>query len=175
VFYRLPKEQLIYGPLQVQSRIDQDRDISKDLSLWNQQGSRVVRGNTLVLPVDGTFLYVEPIYIQATQAKMPELKKIVLAVGNRLVYADNLAQAIRRLAQPPAPQEEGNAAAAPETAAVATPTVRTAPFADDAALVGSLREHLDRYRRLTAQGKLSEAGRELDALQQELNGKRKSR
>lgn len=174
VFYRLPKEQLIYGPLQVQSRIDQDRDISKDLSLWNQQGSRVVRGNTLVLPVDGTFLYVEPIYIQATQAKMPELKKIVLAVGNRLVYADNLAAAIRRLAQTPAPQEEGNAAAAPETAAGAAQTVRTAPFAGDAALVGSLREHLDRYRRLTAQGKLSEAGRELEALQQELSGKRKS-
>jgi uncharacterized membrane protein (UPF0182 family) len=105
---------------------------------------------------------------------MPELKKIVLAVGNRLVYADNLAQAIRRLAQAPAPQEEGNAAAAPETPAAAAPTIRTAPFADDAALVGSLREHLDRYRRLTAQGKLSEAGRELDALQQELNGKRKS-
>ena len=174
VFYRLPKEQLIYGPLQVQSRIDQDRDISKDLSLWNQQGSRVVRGNTLVLPVDGTFLYVEPIYIQATQAKMPELKKIVLAVGNRLVYADNLAQAIRRLARPPAPQEEGNAAPAPETAAAVGPDVRTAPSAEGAALVGSLREHLDRYRRLTAQGKLSEAGHELEALQQELNGKRKS-
>ncbi|MDE2141926.1 MAG: UPF0182 family protein [Elusimicrobia bacterium] len=171
VFYRLPKEQLIYGPLQVQSRVDQDRDISKDLSLWNQQGSRVVRGSTLVLPVDGTFLYVEPLYIQATQAKMPELKKIVLAVGNRLVYADNLAQAIRRLAQPPAPQEDGNASGAPETAA---PAARTAPFAGGAALLGSLRAHLDRYRRLTAEGKLSEAGRELDALQQELNGKRKS-
>jgi hypothetical protein len=167
VFYRLPKEQLIYGPLQVQSRIDQDRDISKDLSLWNQQGSRVVRGNTLVLPVDGTFLYVEPIYIQATQAKMPELKKIVLAVGNRLVYADNLAQAIRRLAQPPAPQEEVSAAA-PETGGA----VSTAPSAGGAALIGSLREHLDRYRRLTAQGKLSEAGRELEDLQRELNGKR---
>jgi hypothetical protein len=173
VFYRLPKEQLIYGPLQVQSRIDQDRDISKDLSLWNQQGSRVVRGNTLVLPVDGTFLYVEPIYIQATQAKMPELKKIVLAVGNRLVYADNLAQAIRRLARPPAPQEEGNAAAAPEAAPASGPDVRTAQSPQGAALVGSLRQHLDRYRQLTAQGKLSEAGRELEALQQELNGKRK--
>jgi hypothetical protein len=174
VFYRLPKEQLIYGPLQVQSRIDQDRDISKDLSLWNQQGSRVVRGNTLVLPVDGTFLYVEPIYIQATQAKMPELKKIVLAVGNRLVYADDLAQAIRRLAQPPAAQEDASVPV-PDNAAGAAPAARTAPFADGAALIGSLREHLDRYRRLTAQGKLSEAGRELDALQQELSGKGKQR
>jgi uncharacterized protein len=164
VFYRLPKEQLIYGPLQVQSRVDQDRDISKDLSLWNQQGSRVVRGNTLVLPVDGTFLYVEPIYIQATQAKMPELKKIILAVGNRLVYADNLAQAVRRLAQPPAPEED-MIAAAPRAESAA---------AGGGALVSSLRGHLDRYRRLTAEGKLAEAGRELDALQRELDGRRKS-
>lgn len=174
VFYRLPKEQLIYGPLQVQSRVDQDRDISKDLSLWNQQGSRVVRGNTLVLPVDGTFLYVEPIYIQATQAKMPELKKIVLAVGNRLVYADTLAQAIRRLARPPAP-EEGETSAAPEPAAGSGAAARAEPSAGSAALIGSLREHLDRYRRLTAQGKLSEAGRELDAIQDELDGKHRSR
>ncbi|MGH9393798.1 MAG: UPF0182 family protein, partial [Terriglobales bacterium] len=89
IFYRLPKEELIYGPLQIQSRVDQDRNISKDLSLWNQQGSRVIRATTLVLPVDGTFLYVEPIYIQAPQAKLPELKKVVLAVGNRLVYSDD--------------------------------------------------------------------------------------
>ncbi|HEY7855649.1 MAG TPA: UPF0182 family protein, partial [Terriglobales bacterium] len=100
IFYRLPKEQLVYGPLQIESRVDQDRDISKDLSLWNQQGSRVIRGTTLVLPVAGTFLYVEPIYIQATQAKLPELKKVVLAVGNRLVYADDLPTAMRELAQP---------------------------------------------------------------------------
>ena len=165
VFYRLPKEQLIYGPLQVQSRVDQDRDISKDLSLWNQQGSRVLRGSTLVFPVDGTFLYVEPIYIQATQAKMPELKKVVLAVGNRLVYANDLDSAIRRLAQPPAPHEEASeaptAATAPEKAGM--------PASGGAALAASLRAHLARYRELTARGKLSEAGRELEAMQEELN------
>jgi hypothetical protein len=174
VFYRLPKEQLIYGPLQVQSRVDQDRDISKDLSLWNQQGSRVVRGNTLVFPVDGTFLYVEPIYIQATQAKMPELKKIVLAVGNRLVYADTLEEAIRRLARPPAPSEDGNAEGDADASAAPAAAVETPASAGGAALIGSLRAHLDRYRRLTAQGKLSEAGRELDAIELELSGSRKS-
>lgn len=156
LFYRLPKEQLVYGPLQVQSRVDQDRDISKDLSLWNQQGSRVVRGNTLVFPVDGTFLYVEPIYIQATSAKMPELKKVVLAVGNRLVYADNLPQAIRRLAQPPAPREDEPADKPASTSVSA------------AGLLDSLRAHLERYRRLSAAGKHADAGRELDAVQEEL-------
>ncbi|MGH9541066.1 MAG: UPF0182 family protein, partial [Terriglobales bacterium] len=102
IFYRLPKDQLVYGPLQIESRVDQNRDISKDLSLWNQQGSRVIRANTLVLPVDGTFLYVEPIYIQATQAHLPELKKLVLALGDRLVYSDSLPQAMAELAQPEA-------------------------------------------------------------------------
>src|SRR5579863_2155737 len=100
LFFRLPKEQLIYGPLQIESRVDQNRDISKDLSLWNQQGSRVIRGTTLVLPVGNTFVYLEPIYIQATQARLPELKKVVLAVGNRLVYTDDLAQAMAEMAQP---------------------------------------------------------------------------
>ena len=165
VFYRLPKEQLIYGPLQVQSRIDQDRDISKDLSLWNQQGSRVVRGSTLVFPVDSTFLYVEPIYIQATQARMPELKKIVLAVGNRLVYADDLDTAIKRLAQPPAAHEQAPLAV---EAAEAAPLARAGARPSDSSALTSLRAHLDRYREFTAQGRLAEAGRELEAMQQEL-------
>ena len=169
IFYRLPKEQLIYGPLQVQSRIDQDRDISKDLSLWNQQGSRVVRGSTLVFPVDDTFLYVEPIYIQATQARMPELKKIVLAVGNRLVYADDLDSAIKQLARPPAAQEQAawESRAAGKTAE-ASPIARAGEAPGDSSVLASLRAHLARYRELTAQGKLSEAGRELEAMQQDL-------
>ncbi|MDE2237504.1 MAG: UPF0182 family protein, partial [Elusimicrobia bacterium] len=165
IFYRLPKEQLIYGPLQVQSRVDQDRNISKDLSLWNQQGSRVVRGSTLVFPVAGTFLYVEPIYIQATQAKMPELKKLVLAIGNRLVYADDLEEAIAELAK--APQEEGGQqpGAAQETAMPAGGTLTRSRLR-------SLRAHLQRYRELTSQGKLSQAGRELEELERELESRR---
>jgi uncharacterized membrane protein (UPF0182 family) len=168
IFYRLPKEQLIYGPLQVQSRVDQDRNISKDLSLWNQQGSRVLRGNTLVLPAGGTFLYVEPIYIQATQARMPELKKVVLALGNRIVYADDLPTAIRALAKPPAPGEEEVAAAADAADAAAAAPPARGRSAPERGLAASLSAHLARYRSLTAQGKLSEAGAELDAMQKEL-------
>ena len=79
----LSKQELILGPMQVAARINQDQNISKDLTLWNQQGSQVLRGQMLVLPVGDTFLYVDPIYIQATEARMPQLKKVVLAVGNR--------------------------------------------------------------------------------------------
>jgi len=80
--------------MQIDAQINQDQTISKDLTLWNQQGSQVVRGQTLVLPADDTFLYVEPIYIQATEARMPQLKKVVLAEGNTLIYADTYDQAL---------------------------------------------------------------------------------
>src|ERR1019366_6219462 len=84
----LSKQELIFGPMLIGARINQDQTISKDLTLWNQQGSQVLRRQILVLPVGNTFLYVDPIYIQATEARMPQLKKVVLAVGNRLVHAD---------------------------------------------------------------------------------------
>jgi len=76
VVLQLSKQELIFGPMQIAARINQDQTISKDLTLWNQQGSQVLRGQTLVLPVGDTFLYVDPIYIQATEARMPQLKKI---------------------------------------------------------------------------------------------------
>src|SRR5207244_6360640 len=97
VVLQLSKQELIFGPMQIAARINQDQNISKDLTRWNQQGSQVVRGQTLVLPVDNTFLYVEPIYIQATEARMPQLKKVVLAQGNSLIYADTYEQALAQL------------------------------------------------------------------------------
>ena len=97
VVLQLSKQELIFGPMQIGARINQDQTISKDLSLWNQQGSQVLRGQILVLPVGNTFLYVDPIYIQATEARMPQLKKVVLAVGNRLIYADTYEQALAQL------------------------------------------------------------------------------
>src|SRR4029077_8849822 len=94
---QLSKQELIFGPMQIGARINQDQNISKDLTLWNQQGSQVLRGQMLVLPIGDTFLYVDPIYIQATHARMPQLKKVVLAVGNRLIYADTYEQAVAQL------------------------------------------------------------------------------
>ncbi|MGH9476829.1 MAG: UPF0182 family protein [Terriglobales bacterium] len=182
VFYRLPKEQLIYGPLQIQSRVDQDRNISKDLSLWNQQGSRVIRATTLVLPVGGTFIYVEPIYIQAPQAQLPELKKMVLAVGDRIVYSNDLATAIATLAQPPSSSDDISAeqtasgSSPPPTASapLASSAPAPAPAALPRAVLETIQSHLNRYQQLTAQGKFAQAGAELqaarDALQKALGG-----
>ena len=97
VFFQLSKQQLVYGPNQIESRLNQDQEIAKDLSLWNQQGSRVLRGELLALPVDNAFLYVESIYIQAESARMPQLRKVVLAMGNRLIYEDTFEDALARL------------------------------------------------------------------------------
>jgi uncharacterized membrane protein (UPF0182 family) len=164
VVLQLSKQELIFGPMQIAARINQDQTISKDLTLWNQQGSQVLRTQTLVLPVGDTFLYVDPIYIQATEARMPQLKKVVLAVGNRLVYADSYDEALARLGQ-------GNPVQAQQPQQPAKPgqpqmPVVVGPGGDRR--IESIRNHLQRYRELTAQGKLAEAGRELEAIYNEV-------
>jgi uncharacterized membrane protein (UPF0182 family) len=166
---QLSKQQLIFGPMQIAARINQDQTISKDLTLWNQQGSHVLRGQTLVLPVGNTFLYVEPVYIQSSEASMPQLKKVVLAAGDRLVYADSYEQALMQLAsgaQPPGalPVIEQTAAQAPT--APAAPAGRGPNPAADARLQ-RIRDHLRRYRDLASQGHWSEAGKELEAIEAE--------
>ncbi|RAP31555.1 UPF0182 family protein [Candidatus Marinamargulisbacteria bacterium SCGC AG-343-D04] len=91
---KLPKEKTIYGPMQIESRIDQHTEISKDLTLWGQVGSRVIRGNLMIIPIEESLLYVEPIYLQATQSKLPELKRVIVSYEDRIVMAKNLTLAI---------------------------------------------------------------------------------
>ncbi|MGM0368881.1 MAG: UPF0182 family protein [Bacillota bacterium] len=90
VLYSFPKQKLVYGPRQIEARIDQESIISEQLSLWNQQGSRVIRGNLLTIPVDESILYVEPVYLQADNGQLPELKRIIAAYGDKVVMARNL-------------------------------------------------------------------------------------
>jgi len=165
VFEQLTKQNIIYGPMQIDARINQDQNISKDLTLWNQQGSQVLRGQTLVLPIDDSFLYVEPIYIQASQTSMPQLKKVALAMGNRLAYADTYEQSLAQLIESlggTAPVQQN--AAAPATSPNAAVT-STAPSNLAAQTLDQIRDHLRRYRDLSAQGKWADAGKELDAIQ----------
>ncbi len=160
VFLDLPKQQIIPGPMQVEAVINQDQTISKDLTLWNQQGSQVLRSQILVLPIDNTFLYVAPIYLQAAQARMPQLKKIALVVGNTLIYDDSYEKAIADLeavqngqAQPMRTPSTGTAA----------PVQTAAPSADTR--ITEIRQHLERYQALAAQGKWADAGKELEAIE----------
>lgn len=91
---RFPKEELIYGPMQIEARFDQDPFISQQLTLWNQRGSEAIRGNMMVVPIDDTVLYVEPLYLQAQAGRLPELKRILVAYGNRVAMGETLEQAL---------------------------------------------------------------------------------
>jgi hypothetical protein len=166
VFLQLSKQEIVAGPLQMEARINQDQNISKDLTLWNQQGSQVVRGQILPLPIDNTILFVAPIYIQAAQARMPQLKKVALAVGETLVYADTYDLALAQLS-----------GAAPQRTKPASPEERSSTPAAPAAPGGNevrirIAQHMQRYRELTSQGKLAEAGRELEAIEALVRGQR---
>ena len=97
VTFKLPKERLIYGPMQVEALIDQNTEISRQLALWDQRGSRVLRGNLLVIPIDHSLLYVEPVYLVAEQNDLPQLKRMIVAHGGRVAMEPTLEAALAAL------------------------------------------------------------------------------
>lgn len=128
LLYTLPKNIDINGPLQVESQIDQDPNISQQLTLWNQQGSSVIRGDMMVLPIGGNFLYVEPIYLQSDQSgSIPEMKKVVLAYQDKLVMTDNLGEALTKIFGNNAPQPSTPGQTAPISPNQLTPEVPSSP------------------------------------------------
>jgi uncharacterized membrane protein (UPF0182 family) len=100
LLYNFPKERLIYGQEQIEARINQDPVISQQISLWNRQGSRVIQGNLLIVPIEQSLLYVEPIYLEATQNSLPTLVRVVVAYENRIIMAPTLEQALQGIFQP---------------------------------------------------------------------------
>jgi hypothetical protein len=110
LLYEFPKGTLVYGPMQVEARIDQDPEISKIFTLWSQAGSRIIRGNLLVIPIDNSILYVEPVYLRAENAQIPELRGVVVSYENRLVMHPDLQTSIKAIfgeirAQEPAAED----------------------------------------------------------------------
>ena len=97
ILFKFQKDKLIYGPLQIEAKIDQDSEISQQLTLWSQQGSRITRGNLLVIPIEDSILYIEPLYIQAETGELPELKRVLVSDGERVVMEENLAKALEVL------------------------------------------------------------------------------
>ena len=93
--FRFSKQELIYGPLQIEARIDQNTDISALFTLWSQAGSSVIRGNTLVIPIEDSILYIEPVFLEATEkGTLPQLKRVIVAYGNRLTMQPTLQGAL---------------------------------------------------------------------------------
>lgn len=172
--YRFPKQSLVYGPMQIEARIDQDAEISKELSLWNQQGSSVIRGNLIVLPLQNALMYTEPIFLQATHSRMPELKRVVVASQERLGYGENFHEALADLIQAPLPDELYDLIAGPGQERPRRAPADTTGGAPSAAAMGGdqereadmirARELYERYLQLAGAGRLAEAGRELEKL-----------
>ncbi|MEJ2220250.1 MAG: UPF0182 family protein [Desulfobacterales bacterium] len=181
--YKLPKEKLVYGPMQIEARVDQQTDISRELSLWGQRGSRVIRGNLLAIPLSDTFIYVEPVYLEAKQeqsessppgpsqkggsrqvstqkdtsslAALPELKRVIVAFGNRLIMEENLDKAVGRLlGRQMLPQQLASPARAQT---------------QDISNLGVLAlEHYNNAKDYLRQGNWAEYGRELENLEKVL-------
>jgi len=100
IVYSLPKDKLIYGPMQVEARINQQPDISAELTLWGQQGSQVFKGNQLIIPIKNSFLYVEPVYLQAEQGKIPELKRVIVAYNDQIEMRRTLEESLQAIFNP---------------------------------------------------------------------------
>ncbi|MGE5507632.1 MAG: UPF0182 family protein [Chitinophagales bacterium] len=163
VVFKFPKQTLTYGPAQVEARIDQDSEISRQLTLWNQKGSRVIRGNLLVIPVQRSILYVEPIYLQAEQSQMPELKRVVVAFRDRVIMEGTLEAALARVFGVEAPITPLAPAQPPGVAPAAPPAQRVSPaMVQEAA--GALR---DAEQRLS-QGDWAGFGQAMDRLKNAL-------
>ncbi|HEX7422869.1 MAG TPA: UPF0182 family protein [Terriglobales bacterium] len=169
VVYNFPKTKLVDGPLQIEARIDQNAQLSGQLTLWNQQGSHVRRGALLVIPCGRALLYAEPIYLQAERSPMPELRLVVLALQDRLAYGPTFESAMAALF--------GGAVSSMSSASVPAEPVRSAPAsaaspqpaADLNALIAEAAKDLADYQRLTAEGKLGEAGQKLEELKRALD------
>ena len=151
--FKFPKQELIYGPMQVEARFDQDPYISQQLTLWNQQGSEVIRGNMMVIPIDDTVIYVEPLYLQAQAGQLPELKRVMVAYGNRVAMSNTLEDALAQVLS-------------------AEPTVETppegpteaSPSSDVGALIRSAWDHYQAAQECLRAGDWACYGREMEAL-----------
>ncbi len=176
IVYDFPKSRLVDGPLQVEARIDQNPQLSSQLTLWNQQGSHVRRGSLIVIPVGRALLYAKPIYLQAERSPMPQLRLVVLALQEQLGFGPTFEAAMTSLfgqagervaatdaagASQPFGQLPGQAAAELPGGAAVSPAVQT--------LIDQAARELADYQHLTADGKLGEAGQHLESLKKILD------
>jgi uncharacterized protein len=174
VVYNFPKTKLVDGPLQIEARIDQNAQLSGQLTLWNQQGSHVRRGALLVIPSGRALLYAEPIYLQAERSPMPELRLVVLALQDRLAYGPTFESAMAALfggavSSMSAPSTSAAAVTAESERRTPASAAAPQPAADLNALIAEAAQDLADYQRLTAEGKLGEAGQKLEELKRTLD------
>jgi uncharacterized membrane protein (UPF0182 family) len=166
--FTFPKQKLVYGPQQIESRIDQDPGISQELTLWGQGGSTVIRGTLLVVPVLNSVLYVEPLYLAAEAGGgLPQLKRVIVAYSDHVVMADTLDAALSNIFSGTV-----TTSAAPPPAGAAAPAPGKAPGAtapDTQALIREANQHYQRALQLQRQGDWAGYGEEVKKLGELLN------
>ena len=152
--FKFPKEKLVYGPMQIQNRINQETAITEKFALWARGGSRYIQGNLLLIPIGESMLYVEPIFLQAEGAGIPQLKAVIVAAGDRIAMEDNLSMSIAKIygkdvigGPPPV-----------------TPPPGEQPPPDVAALVKSLQQHWDKAQQYLKDGNWTGYGDEQKAI-----------
>jgi hypothetical protein len=166
--FTFPKQKLVYGPQQIESRIDQDPGISQALTLWGQGGSTVIRGTLLVVPVLNSVLYVEPLYLAAEAGGgLPQLKRVIVAYSDHVVMEETLDAALSRIFSGTVTTSAPLPSAAP--APQAHPKAPGAPAADTQALIREANQHYQRALELQRQGDWAGYGEEIKKLGQVLN------
>ncbi len=171
--YRFPKQSLVYGPKQIANRINQDTEISRQLTLWDQRGSEVIRGELLVIPIEESLIYVQPIYLRAEGGTIPELKRVVVAHENRVVMGETLEEGLNALfgagaaQQTPTSVQDSVSALGgepPVTGGGIAPSPVPAPSGASAELLRQAQAHYDRAIAAQRAGNWAEYGREIDQL-----------
>ena len=162
IAYQFPKQKLVYGPRQIDARIDQDAEISKQLSLWNQRGSQAIRGSLLAIPIEKSILYVQPLYLSAEKGQLPELKRVIVAFGNTIAMEETLEQSLQRIFGGELIRDRG---ARPAGAAAATPAAREKA---DRELALEALGHYRRAQEYMKQGNWAAYGEEMRKLDESL-------
>jgi uncharacterized membrane protein (UPF0182 family) len=152
--YRFPKDRLVYGPKQIVARINQDTEISRQVSLWDQRGSQVIQGTLLVIPIENSLIYVQPLYLRAETGKIPELKRVIVAYENRIAMEETLDAALSRIF--------GDGRVSGEAAPSKTAPVPAA--GEEKGLASIAREHFDRAMNAQREGNWALYGEEIKKL-----------
>jgi hypothetical protein len=164
--FQFPKQKVVFGPRQIVARINQDQAIAPQITLWNQQGSEVLQGTLLVIPIEESLLYIRPLYLRSAGGRIPELKRVIVAHQNQIVMEETLERALDRLfpsgergvpTKPPAPAEPGADVKA------------EAPQTPGDALAARAREHYERAIQAQKEGNWAMYGEEIRRLGEVLN------
>jgi uncharacterized protein len=193
--FQFPKQKVIFGPKQVNARISQDQNISPQITLWNQQGSEVIQGTLLVIPIEESVMYVRALYLRASGGRIPELKRVIVVYQNQIVMAESLEAAIDRIfprsgarpsdmtaATPTPPSPGGSASPAASSTSASGAPVEAAPAAGGSPAAGDLASlavraqgHYDQAIKAQREGDWARYGDELKKLGAILDQMRKTR